>query len=203
MKIVNVIGNGESRKGFDLNTLSGIVIGCNAIYRDHTPDILCASDQSMCKEIRESDYAGPLYTRPDWNKKFNIDINAIEEEEFNILDKSSRPVDDFIQLLLQYNIDPITSWRDKEPENEKRALRNLYLNAMLQVHPDKDGDRGKEQSVDDYDGRAGFIISAYERYSSAFTGGAKKIQKGGAINNDKLFSAMNTLLNKAIKGYAG
>jgi len=71
MKIVNVIGNGESRKGFDLKQLSGTVIGCNAIYRDFTPDILCASDQSMCKEIRESDYAGPLYTRPDWNKKFN------------------------------------------------------------------------------------------------------------------------------------
>ena len=55
VKRVFCIGNGESRIGFDLEKLRphGKIYGCNAIYRDFTPDILCASDQSMCKEIRE------------------------------------------------------------------------------------------------------------------------------------------------------
>ena len=30
MAIATVIGNGESRKNFDINTLLGLVIGCNA-----------------------------------------------------------------------------------------------------------------------------------------------------------------------------
>ena len=35
-----IIGNGPSRKGFDLNLLktSGQIYGCNALYRDFVPD---------------------------------------------------------------------------------------------------------------------------------------------------------------------
>ena len=64
MKIF-VIGNGESRKDFNLNSLTGkgIIIGCNAIYRDMKPHILVAMDgkyenkscdYGMIKEIREN-----------------------------------------------------------------------------------------------------------------------------------------------------
>ncbi len=45
MKIF-LIGNGESRKDFDLNLLKekGLIVGCNAIYRDIKPDILTCMD---------------------------------------------------------------------------------------------------------------------------------------------------------------
>lgn len=49
-----VIGNGESRMGFDLNTLvgHGPIYGCNALYRDFYPNVLIAVDQRMIKEIQ-------------------------------------------------------------------------------------------------------------------------------------------------------
>lgn len=51
-----IIGNGPSRKDFDLNLLngSGQVYGCNALYRDYTPDFLFSVDAKMTKEIATS-----------------------------------------------------------------------------------------------------------------------------------------------------
>lgn len=56
--IAFVIGNGESRKGIDINRLKnhGKVIGCNAIYRDHQPDQLVTADPDMAMEIFSSTY---------------------------------------------------------------------------------------------------------------------------------------------------
>ena len=52
------LGNGNSRKEFDLNKLKkyGTVIGSNAIYRDFTPDILVALDSRMSHEVYRSGY---------------------------------------------------------------------------------------------------------------------------------------------------
>jgi len=51
-----VIGNGESRKGFDLEQLRplGTIYGCNALYRDFIPDVLVAVDEGMIKEIKDA-----------------------------------------------------------------------------------------------------------------------------------------------------
>lgn len=48
-----VIGNGESRIGYDLTKLKkhGPVYGCNALYRDFLPDALFAVDERMINEI--------------------------------------------------------------------------------------------------------------------------------------------------------
>jgi len=56
--VVFLIGNGNSRKTFDLEQLRplGTIIGCNAIFRDFSPDILLAIDAKMLKEIKKSDY---------------------------------------------------------------------------------------------------------------------------------------------------
>ena len=35
-----ILGNGESRKTFDLYSLPQDTYGCNALYRDYTPDFL-------------------------------------------------------------------------------------------------------------------------------------------------------------------
>ena len=51
-----IIGNGTSRQGLDLNVLSGDVWGCNALYRDYTPDYLTIIDVSIMGECCESTY---------------------------------------------------------------------------------------------------------------------------------------------------
>jgi len=65
MSKVFLIGNGESRLGFDLNTLRphGKVYGCNAIYRDFIPDVLIAVDHGIMHEIYHSGYA---YNNETW-----------------------------------------------------------------------------------------------------------------------------------------
>ena len=57
-----VIGNGESRRGYDLTKLKefGPVYGCNALYRDFIPDVLVAVDEAMIKEIKEKISSGEL-----------------------------------------------------------------------------------------------------------------------------------------------
>jgi len=62
-----VIGNGESRATMDLNLVvnhvSGIggvnslqTYGCNALYREHSPDFLVAVGDEIIEEIAASDY---------------------------------------------------------------------------------------------------------------------------------------------------
>lgn len=56
-----IIGNGESRKGIDIQKLrsnTGRVFGCNAIYRDTKVDVLVAVDPPMIKELYYERYAG-------------------------------------------------------------------------------------------------------------------------------------------------
>ena len=59
MNRVFCIGNGESRRAVDLLQLKeqGIIYGCNALYRDFTPDVLVGVDQGIMHEIYHSGYA--------------------------------------------------------------------------------------------------------------------------------------------------
>ena len=71
MNRVFAIGNGESRQSLDLLKLKphGKIYGCNALYRDFTPDVLVAVDQSIMHEIYHSGYAhnNQCYFR-NWSK---------------------------------------------------------------------------------------------------------------------------------------
>lgn len=62
-----VIGNGISRKPIDLTVLKkhGMIYGCNALYREFTPDVLVATDRPISEEIQNSGYAltNRFYTR--------------------------------------------------------------------------------------------------------------------------------------------
>ena len=55
--IAFVLGNGESRKGIQIEDLKkhGKVYACNAVYRTDRPDFLVAVDPKMMLEIAESD----------------------------------------------------------------------------------------------------------------------------------------------------
>jgi len=52
-----VIGNGPSRKGFDLNklTATGQTYGCNALYRDFIPDFIFSVDRNITQEMCENE----------------------------------------------------------------------------------------------------------------------------------------------------
>ena len=60
--IAFVLGNGESRKGIDIDDLKekGTVYACNAVYRTHQPHWLVAVDPKMMLEIAESDYCATV-----------------------------------------------------------------------------------------------------------------------------------------------
>lgn len=62
-----VLGNGTSRKDIDLIRLKqhGKIYGCNALYREFTPDVLVATDRPIATAIQESGYAlsHAFYTR--------------------------------------------------------------------------------------------------------------------------------------------
>ena len=63
-----VLGNGPSRKNIDPSKLDGIVIGCNACYRDFTPDVICAHDAGIISDIVDSGFDGTCYfTHDSWN----------------------------------------------------------------------------------------------------------------------------------------
>ena len=65
---VFVLGNGPSRKNIDISKLDGTIIGCNACYRDFTPDVICATDAGIIGDIIESGYDGQCYfTHNSWN----------------------------------------------------------------------------------------------------------------------------------------
>jgi len=61
-----VVGNGISRKSFDLNDIraAGVVMfGCNALYRDIDADYICAFDTEMLREL-SMEYSGAVIAEP-------------------------------------------------------------------------------------------------------------------------------------------
>jgi hypothetical protein len=71
MSNVFCIGNGTSRKNFNLEKLRpyGKIYGCNALYRTFTPDVLTAVDHGIMHEIYHSGYCNKNETWfRDWNK---------------------------------------------------------------------------------------------------------------------------------------
>jgi len=79
-KTAYIIGNGGSRKGFDLLLLKGkgTVFGCNALYRDYRlsnpkyvlPDYLVAIDNPIITEIESSDFPSSRVLIPPEDEKW-------------------------------------------------------------------------------------------------------------------------------------
>ena len=71
--IAFVLGNGESRKGIEINDLKekGTVFACNGVYRTHQPHYLVAVDPKMILEIAETDY--PIHNKvwSNFNNQYN------------------------------------------------------------------------------------------------------------------------------------
>tara|TARA_S200000501_G_scaffold243118_1_gene227650 strand:- start:207 stop:1166 length:960 start_codon:yes stop_codon:yes gene_type:complete len=101
MKRVFCIGNGESRKGFDLDKLKpfGKIYGCNAIYRDYMPDVLTAVDHGIMHEIYHAGVAQkiPCYFR-DWTK---VPAMTYEQMLYGAMDKTE--ADETLKKVLKSN----------------------------------------------------------------------------------------------------
>ena len=67
-----VLGNGTSRKTINLNELKrkGITFGCNALYREFSPDYLIAVDTKMILEISQAGYQHQQQVWTNRNKNF-------------------------------------------------------------------------------------------------------------------------------------
>lgn len=68
---VFLLGNGESRKSFNIDLLKphGKIYGCNALYREYTPDVLVSVDHGIMHEIYQSGYCYKNETWfRDWTK---------------------------------------------------------------------------------------------------------------------------------------
>ena len=87
-----IIGNGLSRKDFDLTKLDNeITFGCNALYRDYNPTWLVAIDEKIIKEIYDSDWPDDKFIVPPQDEQFepaeynpvrprsNAGMNAMQE----------------------------------------------------------------------------------------------------------------------------
>ena len=79
MTISFVLGNGTSRTNVNLDELHqyGKIYGCNALYRDFTPDYLIAVDQKMILKIQESNYqlSHPVWTNNPQHIFYNNGFN--------------------------------------------------------------------------------------------------------------------------------
>ena len=71
--IAFVLGNGESRKGIEINDLmaKGTVFACNGVYRTHRPHWLIAVDPKMMLEIAETDYVVHNKVYSNFNAQYN------------------------------------------------------------------------------------------------------------------------------------
>jgi hypothetical protein len=97
MNTAFIIGNGTSRKGFDLTRLKpyGTIFGCNALYRDYPdhsiPDFLVSIDDGIIAEIEGSDFPSKRFIVPPMDERWepsecnigrprsNAGVNAMRE----------------------------------------------------------------------------------------------------------------------------
>ena len=71
--IAFVLGNGESRKGIQIDDLKqhGTVFACNGVYRTDIPDFLIAVDPKMVLELAETDYIIKHEVWSNFNAQYN------------------------------------------------------------------------------------------------------------------------------------
>jgi hypothetical protein len=73
MKTALIIGNGVSRKKLNLHALPPegfTTFGCNALYREFTPDWLVALDDKIIEEINQSDFPKDRFYVPPFDEQF-------------------------------------------------------------------------------------------------------------------------------------
>jgi hypothetical protein len=83
-EVAFVLGNGESRKGIDIDDLKkhGTVFACNGVYRTDKPDFLIAVDPKMVLEIAESDYLLQNKVYSNFNAQYNKNPKILDHVQW-------------------------------------------------------------------------------------------------------------------------
>tara|TARA_E500000081_G_C6063258_1_gene319351 strand:- start:145 stop:774 length:630 start_codon:yes stop_codon:yes gene_type:complete len=83
-EVAFVLGNGESRKGIDINDLKekGTVFACNGVYRTHQPHFLIAVDPKMIFEIAETDYMLHNKVWSNFNAQYNKNSKILDHVQW-------------------------------------------------------------------------------------------------------------------------
>jgi len=129
MRFGFVIGNGESRKSFNLKKLlpKGPIYGCNALYRDFSPTILFARDTPMLQEIKEN-YNGVVteYVKPYINyknKSIKIPHNLVLAGSIALWCMCNEYVNSELSCIYLLGFDPF-------PSRDDGGKNNLYKNTI-------------------------------------------------------------------------
>ena len=80
-----VLGNGESRRGIDIDDLKqkGTVFACNGVFRTHRPDYLIAVDPKMMLEIAETDYVVNNKVYSNFNTQYTKHQKLLDHVEWS------------------------------------------------------------------------------------------------------------------------
>ena len=154
-----LLGNGESRVGLNLDTLKerAIIWGCNAIYRDWTPDRLVAVDIETSHEIYNSGYCleNVTYFR-EWCKlpadayEMLVIPQHISRQDLDNLEsfihESPRPEgwDEFVMSgqdldrMVQIRKDYLTKWPNARPEDIDLVLGDKRAGLWISWCPSTD-----------------------------------------------------------------
>ena len=83
-EVAFVLGNGESRKGIDIDDLKekGTVFACNGVYRTHQPHFLVAVDPKMILEIAETDYMLHNKVYSNFNAQYNKNPKILDHVQW-------------------------------------------------------------------------------------------------------------------------
>jgi hypothetical protein len=142
------IGNGESRRDFNLQNLRkhGKIYGCNGLYRDFTPDVLCSVDHGMMHEVYHAGVAQkiPCFFR-DWTKvpamhyetMVNGGLSEVEAKEHldDILVSNERGDSD--QFVMHgANLKGIVEMIKRNGEKYKKNVNNSTIKVSWIKKPD-------------------------------------------------------------------
>ena len=126
MNTAFIIGNGTSRKGFDLTRLKpyGTIFGCNALYRDFPdysiPDYLVAIDEGIMTEIEHCDFPSKRVIFPPVDERW-------EPAECNIgRPRSNAGVNAMREAIKMGYNQLICLGFDFMIANEKQSVSNIY-----------------------------------------------------------------------------
>jgi len=205
MSRVFCIGNGESRKGFDLEQLRqyGKIYGCNALYRDFTPDVLVSVDKGIMHEIYHSGYCYENETwMRDWTKVPDIhydmmvyaglsklEIDEIKESYDSHIENERTDEKEFVMhgTNLSGIANIITSNKHKEKEIVKKHINHSHLYVSWVKDNDKshsiteifgDRDRGWAAGA-----TSGYIAVEQEKPCEVYLIGHDLYSKTNTVNN--------------------
>ena len=179
-KRIFIIGNGESRKNFDLTQLRkhGKIYACNAFYRDNPlPDVLVAVDSTMTHEIYHKGIAHkiPCYFR-EWTKCPNFMYQTMKagflstqgkskEDKFITNGDSALPIgDEFV--MNSHTIKGEATILREDGTKYKKMIDNTHIyNSWITP-----GDKTQEWEDPGYHAgaTAGHIASKYENPNEVY-----------------------------------